>query len=317
MSAGATSPWSATWHNLSDEVVDETPGSHWCLAPNNPHDFAAASDDGEYEVIFRCRDCAGCRNYDNWLLRRRLANHYKQRKECVWIVTFESDSLSPSKLSAAVAVASRHEYEQGFLMLASNRIAKLKRGSRPSRSISRRGSIRMLQVKPVSRTSSVRAWSDATSGMYIPRSKIGMWKKRFYLTALAPLKEQTFIKQLRGGIRKRHPEAKVDALAWRRGFTLYPSLVQRGRLVLASLLAKTSARGARFTTNRRTPEAVVRVIQPVSENSAKLTGRLTKTHDTLYRESVAGSPSLTKALSDALASLEAAIKRNNQPNDTS
>jgi hypothetical protein len=121
------------------------------------------------------------------------------------------------------------------------------------------------------------------------RESIGAWVNRFYLGGVDRIKDQVFLKQLRGGIRKRHPEAKQHARAWRRGLTLYPSEVQQGRIVLAKLLSQTSSRGARFTINRKRPTLVAPILDPKSEQRANGSRRRVKIPIYSNRDRDAGS----------------------------
>ena len=68
------SAFAATWRDESGRTVATVYGGTACRAPRQPRDLAAATDDGGFESILRCRNCEGCRKYEELELRRRLAS---------------------------------------------------------------------------------------------------------------------------------------------------------------------------------------------------------------------------------------------------
>lgn len=267
------SPYVATWRDGAGQVKRTAPTGTMCLAPLNPRDFAAASDDGHFEAVFRCRDCAGCRKFEDLQLRRRLSAHFGKERRRVWISEFECPSVSPYRLLGRVNRRLSQEYVEGFCRVSSTAIAKLKIGSRPSKAISLRGLTIVTTRYLVSRTASSRAWRRLTRGMLEARSLIGAWQKRFYLTGMPQLEGPAFTKQLKGGIRKRHPEALAGVRAWREGLSLYPSEMMAGREVLASLLAKPRCEGGSIHVNRPRAQRVSDVLESPLANRKKPLGR--------------------------------------------
>lgn len=267
------SPYASTWRDAQGEVIRSGWTGTMCRAPLNPRDFAAASEDGEFETVFRCRDCPGCRKFEELQLRKRLCSHFGKGEKQIWVIEYELQSDSRSKQWARLNRALRHECEEGFFRVSSTMIAKLRSGSRPSRAMLRRGSMRATTVYQVSHTASSRGWRRLTRGMLEPREKIGAWQNRYYITGLPQLSGETFSKQLKGGIRKRHPEARSYAQAWRRGLTLYPSEAITGRTVLAELLAKRGRFGSAIHINRPRAQRVSDVLEPLSANHSSPLGR--------------------------------------------
>jgi hypothetical protein len=271
MMPARTSPYRAQWRDADGEVVSQTSDSTICLAPIQPHNFAAASADGLYETVLRCRACIACRRYDALLLRLRLATYFKNTKEAVWAVVCSQESLTLKQLTGRVNRGLTGSLMQGFIRLNSHALVKLAVGPEPKWRSTRRGSPLNIQIFQIAKPWSSRAWRHVCRGLTEPRSSIGAYVNRFYLVDLPKLKEQVFILQKTGGIRKRHPEAHQGMRAWRDGNTLYPSERIQALSVVSSLLAKTSARGSRFTTNSRRLTAAVRILEPLSDQRANPT----------------------------------------------
>lgn len=263
----ALSPYTAAFRDADYEPQQAVQTSTLCWDPTNSRDFAARTDDGEFESVFRCRKCAGCRNYENLVLRRRLAHRYGKERRPVWISEYQSETMPAGVLSSRVARRRPRTFEHGMLRTGPGSIAKIQIGSRPQRTKFPRGNIQAGRIYKITKPASVHAWRHVTRGMKLRRAELGEWQNRYYLVGLEPVKEQSFILELHGGLRKRHPEARADARAYRRGLVLYPSEAMIARTALARVLAQTSARGARFTTNRRRPTAVVRILDPAARRS--------------------------------------------------
>jgi hypothetical protein len=258
----------AKWTDGAGHTQEFTSAIFMCLAPLEPKNFAGVTEDGGFETTFRCRDCAGCRNYELLILRRRLVIYFEHIDKAVWCVEFDAAGREPASISAAIARLAPEKFLPGFLPAGENRIAKLYVGRKPPKLELGRSQIRQHKPKQIARPRTSKAWKHPCRGMRRERAKIGANRNRYYLLGLPKLPSQGFLKMLQGGIRKRHPEARQGVRAWRRGFSLYPSEVQQGKEVLASLLAQISARGSRLTVNRRLPKAIAPMLD-FPENSTR------------------------------------------------
>jgi len=280
-----------------------------CLAAVQPRDFAASTEDGEYETTFRCRKCPGCRAYDALILRRRLAIYFDNIDAPVWLVEFSAEQRDPAGISAAVVRAGKREFLPGYILVDANRIAKIRVGSKPKALKLDRLKISQHKPRLIAHPDRKRAWKRAVRGMRRARSEIGDNRNRFYLPSMPQLPKTAFIKQLQGGIRKRHPEAKQGVRAWKQGLSLYPSEVQQGKEVLAALLARKSSRGNGFKLNARLPKAISSLLT-LPQNSSRPATSSTPIQTKLFF-SLGDASSTTKPrkeLQEALDSLLAKIQ---------
>jgi hypothetical protein len=225
-------PRAATWRDADGRTVATVYGETACRAPRHPRDLAAATDDGGFESIMRCRDCDGCRKYEELLLRRRLAEHYKEVTDELWIVTIEAALEEQSGLCARVRRSRFGAFEPGFYRLGVSSFAMVARGERPELSRVRALGARTIRVEKIGRARRPREFRALVRGQLVARGDYTSWKNRFYHRSLAQLPKETFVVERRGGIRKRHPEAKYGFRAWRQGLTLEaPMLAKMSQIV--------------------------------------------------------------------------------------
>ncbi len=199
----------------------------------------------------RCRDCEGCRRYELLLLRRRLAAHYQEADVKIWLVIVECHLPNQTSLLARVRRSGGADYEPGFVRLGTSTVALIARGPRPrprAPHILRSCGTRVKRVRAPSRMGSWRALRSSTM---TARIEYGPQVKRWYIAGLAKLARETFIVERRGGIRKRHPDAKQGVLAWSSGFSLYPSLRAQGAHLLALIIKRDGHLDGRKCTHKK------------------------------------------------------------------
>lgn len=214
---------SAQWRDGEGNTVATVWGATACLNPRHPRDLSAATEDRGFEHVMRCRDCDGCRRYENLLLRRRLVEHFKTRRKPLWMIVIEPSSSWRGVSATRASLMRCLPGLMGFFRLSTGRLALLVEGSRPTRSVISSSTVCCVAVRRLKEPSSLRSFRSCASGMLVPRSEWGRQVKRFYHRGLPQLPKETFYLERRGGIRKRHPEALQGHRAWRDGLTLYPS----------------------------------------------------------------------------------------------
>lgn len=247
----------AAWVDGDGNIDHVVLGSTSCERPRAPKHLAAATDDGFFEHVLRCRDCDGCRRYECLLLRRRLAEHFKSEVQPLWLVIVQASIEKQSGLRAKLYRTRNSCDWFGFFRLGQTGFALIARGARPT--LYARGCFKSCAVKIIRlRTPArARAWRVASAGVLISRSTYGQNRNRFYVRGLARVKDETFAIMRAGGIRKRHPEAKGGMLAWRDGLVLMPSDRTRVASLLGVLRGGGGRSGATLTVNRQRPKAAV------------------------------------------------------------
>lgn len=218
-----TTTRSAAWRDGEGNTVATVWGGTACLNPRHPRDLSAATEDRGFEHVMRCRDCDGCRRYENLLLRRRLAEHFKSRRMPLWMIEFRVPLDSQAGFANRVSRTRLSTRPMGFYRLTGASFAVVVSGKRPQNSALRGLSSSLARIRRIARVSSLRSYRILAAGMLVPRAKWGRQVKRFYHRGLPQLPKETFYVERRGGIRKRHPEARQGHRAWRDGLTLYPS----------------------------------------------------------------------------------------------
>jgi hypothetical protein len=204
-----------------------------CRNPVEPRSFAASSADGDFEVVLRCRDCAGCRNYERLVLRRRLFAWLSGTKEKLWVrqtsTRATAGPLTPIG-TFGKSLGWVRSSPTGFVV-----IVGAAGGPGPAKVLpgGAGNSFRRLRL-----SGGPRALRALTRGMLMPRSELGRNKNRFYFRGMPPADHDVMRLELRGGIRKRHPSTRYGALAWKRGLSLYAS----NRSLVERLLPRTISR---------------------------------------------------------------------------
>lgn len=184
-------------------------------------------------------------------MRRRLADHYKEERREIWILTIESADVEVVGLCKRVRRSRFASFEPCVYRLGNSRAAIVAIGERPAvhdiRAL-RAKTFRLSQIGPDRKP---RAFRNLTRGVVVPRGDYGAWADRFYHRSLAKHATQTFIVQLRGGIRKRHPEAKAGVRAWRRGSWLQASPVTAGREAVDLIIKRDRSLNGRRCTHAK------------------------------------------------------------------
>ena len=314
----------AVWRDSDGRVVKTTTDEFYCMNPRQPRDFAARTDDGEFEVVLRCRDCANCRRYEERRLRQELAETYKGVTDELWIVTVEAYLSEHSRLAARIRRCRAGRFEPALYRLGVAAFALVARGERPDLQRVRPLCSRTYRVEPVGGGRKPRHFRALTRGMLVERTTYGAWANRFYHRDRLRLPNAQFAIETRGGIRKRHPEAKAGAVAWKRGVTLYPSVRSEAESALSKLRAphvavgdrqcshrgcKTAkcrlahrAKGARFSINQppRASAASVSLNDRISECAAGVGDRVSLGSTTpADRNPPAARPSIPKTYSSS------------------
>ncbi|HVA41807.1 MAG TPA: hypothetical protein VNF49_14155 [Candidatus Binataceae bacterium] len=253
--ARAFSPYAALIRDEQQNVVGTTWGATTCLFPRQSAKWVAISDDGRAERTLRCGFCTGCAMYDRQALAKRLAAHYAECADPLWVMIVEvapeiapagdtknlslalsldkeretdDDTRSDAELerarAAAVDISARlHRarsvaIEPGFYRLAGDAIAFLVRATkpRPRRVRALRGL--RVRVEQVRRSRGLRAWAPLTAGMLRSRrAEYGEWTNRYYHRGLPPPARERgpWIVSFKRGLAKRHAGIGAGARAWR------------------------------------------------------------------------------------------------------
>lgn len=249
----------AVWRDRNGRAVKTTTDELYCLAPVLPRDLAARTEDGEYETTLRCRKCLNCRKYECLRTRRRLAAHYKGVTDELWIVTVEGCAGEASRLRTRLH---RHRVGaalEGFYRLGDTGFAMVARGERPALQHIRALRTRTVRVEKLGQRRKPREFRALVRGLMAEREHYGAWANRFYHRTLAQHPKETFTIERRGGIRKRHPEAKSGVRAWRRGLWLDASVVTAGSELMALLLKRGGELAGRKCTHGKCPPECCRL----------------------------------------------------------
>lgn len=198
-------------------------GGTACEKPRNPRSFAAETEDGGFAAVLRCRDCQGCRRYEMLLLRRRLAEHYREFQGELWAITLISRDQVGGILKLPFSLMRRLPNCVGMIRRGLRGLVLIAVGSNTTRRVFDSIPGLLASAKRLAPKRGGRAFKDCVSGLMIPRADYGRQVNRFYCRGLPALPRETFIVSKRGGIRKHHPEAKAGHRAWREGLTLYAS----------------------------------------------------------------------------------------------
>lgn len=290
----------ATWRDESGRTVATVYGETACLNPRLPRDLAAATEDGGFESILRCRNCAGCRKYDALQLRRRLAEHYKGVTDEISVVIVEAPQVDHCRLASRVRRNKFVRFEPGLYRLGDASFALVARGERPPLDRVRALHGRTWRVEKIGRRRNGRAFRVLTRGMLVERSAYGQWSNRFYHVGLARPDSERFDIERRGGIRKRHPEARGGMRAWRGGLTLYPSLTTQGAELVALLLNRDGDLNGRKCTHEKCPPerchyahrapAATSIVKSGGAKAPPLTPPMTGFRDRASAHGVQGEP---------------------------
>lgn len=243
----------AVWRDRDGRAVKTTTDQFYCLNPVMPRDLAARTEDGEYETTLRCRQCLNCRRYDEHELRRRLAETYREVTDDLWIVVVEAELAAHGRLGANIRRRGVGKFEPALYRLGDSAFAVVARGERPALRHLRSLRPRTVRVEAIGGGRKPRHFRTLARGQLAERADYGAWTNRFYARGLARLPREQKVIEKRGGIRKRHPDAKAGVRAWRRGLSLYPSLVDQGSELVALLLKRDGDLNGRKCTHAKCP----------------------------------------------------------------
>jgi hypothetical protein len=246
-------PRAAVWRDAEGRAVKTTTDELYCLHPRNLRDLASRTEDGEFEVPMRCRDCANCRRYEALVLRREIAETYKEVTDELWIVMVEAPLEQHSRLAARVRLCSVPGLEPCLYRLGLSAFALVVRGERPELERVRALRAYALRVVPIGQRRRPRDFKPLTRGLLVQRAEYTAWRNRYYHRGRARLPRETFINETTGGIRKRHPVAKAGVRAFRRGLWLDPSPRSVAKEVLASLIRRDGDLAGRQCTHKKCP----------------------------------------------------------------
>lgn len=244
-------PRAAEWRDVDGRVVKTTTDELYCLNPRYPRDLAARTEDGEFEVGMRCRDCANCRRYEALQLRRELAETYREVTDDLWIITIEAALTDQSRVASRVHRSGLAGIEPCLYRLGVSAFAMVARGHRPDLSKVRALRTRAVRVVPIGPGRRPRDFKPLTRGLLVERAYYENWRNRYYHRGRARVPRETFINETRGGIRKRHPEAKGGVRAFRRGLSLMPSLRTQAIEFMALILKRDGALNRRKCTHSK------------------------------------------------------------------
>jgi hypothetical protein len=247
------SAYAAVWRDRDGRAVKTTTDQFYCLEPKNLRDFAARTEDGEFEVPFRCRECLNCRRYDAWVLRCEMAETYKEVSDELWIVIVEADLPEHARLAARIRRSLAGSWEPCLYRLGVSAFALVARGERPALQLVRALRARTCRVEKVGRKRKPRQFRALTREVLGERAAYGAWTNRFYHRGRIRLPHERFVGELRGGIRKRHPEAKGGVRAWKRGVWLDASLAAKGSELMALILKRDGHLNGRKCTHEKCP----------------------------------------------------------------
>lgn len=211
----------ALLRSSTGEIVGTTWAGTMCLWPRKPSQYLLAGDKDDDQVIARCFNCPGCREFDRRVLARRLHDRYADVVADLWLVIVQCPRLLQPVLSRNLR-RSRHFKVQGFYRLGADACAFIAVGSKPQPWRARVLRRRQVQVHRIRRRRGLRAWAMLTAGMLRERAEYGQWLNRFYHRGLpARSRDRAWTFSSAGGIGKRHQVAGEDQLRaparWRRG----------------------------------------------------------------------------------------------------
>jgi hypothetical protein len=251
------SPYAASWREPDGNIASTIYGGTVCLSPVEPRSFAAASGDGRFESILPCRQCEGCRRYQMLTLRRRLVERYASCREKLWSLQVECSHLQRRTLVRQLRRTMTLGAWLGYCLWDGGFVALIA-GARPTRPRAwTTGTIGSWHARVVKGHARLRAWRNLTIGLLVSRDHYGEQVNRFYFRGLPHLPRETMQIEVKGGIRKRHPDSRDGVRAWRDGLTLYPSAVGYFREFLSRLRSASARASATLTINR--PRALARV----------------------------------------------------------
>ena len=251
------STYAAEWRDERGEVVARIAGSTECLDPVMPRHLAARTEDGFFETVLPCRKCVNCLRRADFQLRKRLVEHFKDSEATLWLVTVEATLERQSVLRARLSRTASCSASFGFFRVGAAGFALIVSGARPNLRAIRSSLSCTAKATRIRKPRVARAWRAAPAGMQISRSVYGEWTKRFYMRGLKPLRGEKFIIERRGGIRKRHPEAKAGFRAWRDGLTLYHSDLATVAEWMSVLAPARAAAASAYLVNRRRAQRAV------------------------------------------------------------
>jgi hypothetical protein len=268
----AVSARAATWRDAAGAIRATVYGASVCERPKEPRSFAAVSGDGRYECIFRCRDCEACRQLDAIWLRRRLVAGAAQWGEQLCAVQISFDARGKCSASALSRRIGRSLDIIGWIRSGTSGVVFIATGT-PSAVRARLTSHgRSCRVRPVKSPARLRAWRRATRGLVVARSEYGADLNRWYIRGLPKVQREVMTLEHRGGIRKRHPDARAGVRAWREGLSLYPADLMLVADLMRAARASSSRRGERSPINRQPRGA--RLSGVVNSRSTVLPARL-------------------------------------------
>lgn len=209
------------FRDVDGRVLSTTWGGTTCLNPRPLSKYAAVSDDGEQEHAIRCRDCAGCREYERRELCKLLDTHYASQSEAIWLVIVECPLSMQTLLAARLHRVSGCAFEPCFYRLGVEMFALTAVGRSPRPSALRTLNGYRVTVRRVQRGRGKRAWNLLTWGMLTPRAYLGRDLNRFYHRGIAKAERLKWNVRWRGGMRTRHPWLGRDAIAVRGEVGLY------------------------------------------------------------------------------------------------
>lgn len=251
------SSYAASWRDEHGGIVASVYGDTICLSPVDARNLAAISADGNYESTLPCRKCEGCRRYQMLVLRRRLVEGFKSCREKLWTLQVDcSPSVRQWVIRTLRRTMMRTEW-LGYCISKDGFVALIAKATQPRLSAWITGPTRLYRAKPVKARARLSGWRKLTVGLLIPREVYGEQVNRFYFRGLAPYQREPLEVQTKGGIRKRHPDARAGVRAWRNGLSLYPSQRCLVREFLSRLRNSCARASATLTINR--PRALARV----------------------------------------------------------
>ena len=167
----------ARWVDKNDNQVGVTEGATMCWAPRQPHRWHASN--GQYEVVWPCRECGGCLQFYRRRHAERLHARYKDDPRRFSLVKFKVPTerqLSFVRMARRLKDASVEppffRYGPDWAGLLTTTPAVLREA------LTARG----VEVRtiPVTKQKYRSAWDFVTSGMLISRVQYGENVKRLY-----------------------------------------------------------------------------------------------------------------------------------------
>jgi hypothetical protein len=214
-------PRALTFRNVAGEILGSTWGGTTCLNPRTPSKYAAVDDDSGQEHEVRCRDCAGCREYERRELCIQLDTYFAAYGGDLWLIVVEAESEDQGHIRARLSRMKSLRDSMGFYRLGSKAFAFIVAGKQPHSRVLRTQTRLSVHIVKVRRSRGKRAWNPLTWGMLVPRVEYGPNLNRFYHRGLPRVERNKWNVRKRGGMRARNPWVGRGAIAVRGDVALY------------------------------------------------------------------------------------------------